>query len=756
MKNNLTRVSFCLIALVCSFVTSEAETSAKVSTDFQNVFERYEEIEGEIEIVAECEETDGRTLYFLNTVSGKVSLQFDKGIEPEIKTGSRVRLKGTRVGDWFIAADKGERLDSDVQDLTSTGERRTLVILVNFLDRQTQPYTTDHARSMTFTTTSDYIRENSYGQTWLAGDVYGWFTIPMNSTVCDKTAIGTYAKQAAANAGADLAAYSHYVYAFPQIAACSFSGSSTLGGNPAQAWINADYYGIEVLGHELGHGLGIFHSRSMDCGTLVIGGTCTTNEYGDKFDLMGPGMPYHYNAYQKERLGWLNANGSPPVQTITASGIYNIDAYETVGTSPKSLKVLRSVDPVTGNRTWYYIEHRTPTGFDAGLSAYNVQNGVIFHTGKEGTGQEIYLLDMTPLTTSWYDSALMAGQSYADVGTGNRFTVLAAGNTSASVQVEMAASSTGTPSLTPTATFTPTATNTFTPTGTNTATPTATFTPTATNTFTPTGTNTATPTATNTFTPTATNTFTPTPSATNSSTPTPTPTLTATLMPTPTTTATFTPTPQCVRANPTLIVSQSQSTGVPSGSTVSFLLELSNNDTGFCGPSTFYLQAPVATNWIAMFSSSALLIDQGSRGTTTLLVTSPVGAPDGLYPINISAVNGVFPTNSASATVEYSITSVLAIIASPTQSSYTRNQTATVNATVRNGTLPVSGATVVFTMTKANGAVVTASRTTGTNGVATFSYVLSRKKDPTGTYQMRAQGISNGMSGNGNTSFTVR
>ena len=732
MKENFKRACLCLIALGFCFFMSETRSSASLASELQNYSERYEVIEGELEIVAECEENNWQTLYFLNTASGRVSLQFANEQGTQLTTGAHVRVKGNHIGDSFAVSGEIEQTDTELRDLPITGERRVLVILVNFQDRQTQPFTPAHAQNVTFNTTSNYIRENSYEQAWLTGDVYGWYTIPMNSTVCDKTAIGNYAKQAAVNGGANLAAYSHYVYAYPQTSACPFSGSSTVGGNPSQAWINTDNYGIEVLGHELGHGLGLWHSRSMDCGTVVVGGTCTTNEYGDKFDLMGPGMPYHYNSYQKERIGWLNANGSPPLQTVTTGGSYTIDAYETVGSSPKGLKVLRSVDLVTGQRTWYYIEHRTPTGFDAGLSVYNVQNGVIFHTGKEGSGQEIYLLDMTPLTTSWYDSALLTGQSYLDVATGNRFTVLSAGNTNALVQVEMASSSTGTPTLTPTATFTPTATNTFTPTGTNTATPTPT----------------------NTFTPTATNTFTPTPSTTNTSTPTP--TLTATLMPTPTATATFTPTPQCMRANPTLTISPAQSPGVPSGSTVSYDLAVSNNDTGLCGASTFNLQAPVLANWIAVFSSSTLLINQGSSVTTTMLVTSPVGAPDGLYPINVSAVNSLSPTNGATAAVTYSLMSVLAVTPVPTQTSYTRSQTAMVNATVRAGGIPVAGVSVVFTMTKSNGTVITATRTTGSNGVAVFTHVLSRKKDPTGTYLVRAQSSSNGMSGTGNTSFMVR
>jgi hypothetical protein len=177
----------------------------------------------------------------------------------------------------------------------------------------------------------------------------------------------------------------------------------------------------------------------MDCGAEVVGGNCSINEYGDQFDLMGPGAPYHYNIFQKERLGWINTGISPSLQTVSSSGIYYVEPYETLSAGSKGLKILRSIDPLTGARTWYYIEHRTPTGFDSGLSAYNIQNGVVFHTATEGDGQDNYLLDMTPLTASWYDSVLALGQTYTDANLGLSVTVLSADIGGATIQVQMAA-----------------------------------------------------------------------------------------------------------------------------------------------------------------------------------------------------------------------------------------------------------------------------------------------------------------------------
>src|SRR6266700_5386378 len=86
------------------------------------------------------------------------------------------------------------------------GAQNTLVILVNFNDRATQPYTAAQARDAIFGQVSNFFYENSYQQTWLTGDVVGWYTVPLSSTVCDSQKVASYAKAAAQAAGVNLAA----------------------------------------------------------------------------------------------------------------------------------------------------------------------------------------------------------------------------------------------------------------------------------------------------------------------------------------------------------------------------------------------------------------------------------------------------------------------------------------------------------------------------------------------------------------------
>lgn len=636
--------TFVLLSLVGASATS--------MTPAQNG--RAVRIEGEIEVVYEDSHGRGRLLYFLNAAGKRLEIRFASSPGQTLRTGMHAVVAGVQVGDT-LELNSGESINTGLDELAVSGnpmgQHRVLVVMVNFQDKQTQPFTREQAQAVMFGTTSDFYREASYGQTWLTGDVYGWYTIPVSSGTCDTTAIANYAQQAAAAAGANLAAYDHLVYAFPQNA-CTWQGRGSVGGSPSQAWVN-EWFELGIVGHELGHNFGLYHSRSMDCGAVSIGTNCTISEYGDIFDLMGGANSAHFNLFQKERLGWINGGTNAPVTTVSTSGIYWLDSFEQGTMTAKGLKILKSIDPVTGMKTWYYVERRVAYGFDSFLSGNaNVQNGIIVRTGSESSGQSTNLLDMTPETESWYDPALMVGRSFTDSEAGITITTLSADATGAFVEVSLAAQ-------------------------------------------------------------------------------------------------------PCVRANPTLTLDPSQTQWLPSGGTATFNVTLKNNDGSGCQSSGFNLQAANPVGWTtSVFPVTAL--NPGATVTTTLQVTSPAGAVDGFYSINVNAANASSPSYSTSAAATYSLVSTLAVTNTSSQATYTRSQTATVNATVRAAGTIVSGASVTFTMTRSNGTTVSTTATTGSNGVAVFKYAFNRKKDPSGTYQVRAQANKNGASGTSIVSFVVK
>jgi Gametolysin peptidase M11 len=408
-----------------------------------------EEVEGELEILHEDRDVGSRYLYFLKAANRRYSLNFAKDAPTHLTSGAKVRVRGVRTNGVLALQSGGDSVQVLSSALPNTlGEQRTLVILVNFRNNNSQPYTVDFANNVFFGTTSDFFLENSYQQTYLSGIIKGWYTIdmdsPTNTATCDYSLISSLADQAAANAGVVLSDYSRKVYAFPQ-SGCGWWGLSSVGGTPSRSWINGSLE-LGVTAHELGHGLGLWHSHSLDCGaTAVVGSSCATNEYGDIVDMMGASHSAHYNAFQKERLGWLNSGASPPITTVSSDGTYMLETYQSVGSGPKALKVLKSIDPSTGNRSWYYIESRQAIGFDGFLAnepSQNVLNGVLVHTGTEGNGNSGYLLDMTPATPVyywWYDPALMVGQTFQDPDTGMTMTTDWVSGTGASVTVSFGA-----------------------------------------------------------------------------------------------------------------------------------------------------------------------------------------------------------------------------------------------------------------------------------------------------------------------------
>src|SRR5262245_25843634 len=206
------------------------------------------ELEGILEVLHEDRDPGSRYVYHLQTATERLELRFAADA-PALQTGDRVRARGMRANG--VLALSGS---SDVQTLTAAlpntfGAQKTIVILVNFYDKATQPYSVSTAESV-FNTTSNFDLENSFTQTWLTGvnsgssaDVFGWFTINQSSTVCASGTTASLADQAATAAGANLSEYTRKDYAFPHNA-WTWWGRGTVRGNASKAWLN---WNLQVL-----------------------------------------------------------------------------------------------------------------------------------------------------------------------------------------------------------------------------------------------------------------------------------------------------------------------------------------------------------------------------------------------------------------------------------------------------------------------------------------------------------------------------
>lgn len=429
------------LALIACGTPAHAATATSGAAPVAAVFD------GVVEVIIEDHAETSRTRHFLKTSQGRLELKGNDKLG-SLRSGARIRVRGQQTG-TVLALTSGDSASITVvaaAPLTSTlGEQKVAVLLVNFSDDASQPYSIAQANDVVFNQASAFMRENSFQNTSLSGNVFGWLTLPMAKT-CLTGDIADAAKLAATNAGVNLAAYSRFIHIFPRNDACVWSGVGTVGGTVSDAWINGRLE-LKVVAHEMGHNFGLQHSHSNDCDLTPLGATCTTYDYGDVADVMGANTASHFNAFQKERLGWLNAGVQPPITTASASGTFTISAYEAATADAKALKVPRGIDPVSGAKRWYYVEYRQPIGFDAGLAGLyqsNLVNGVLIRTGTDGDRNSSYLLDMTPNTVPTFDmtdAALVPGQAFVDSLAGVTITLTSRDSTLATVDVTLNAPS---------------------------------------------------------------------------------------------------------------------------------------------------------------------------------------------------------------------------------------------------------------------------------------------------------------------------
>ncbi|RMH82996.1 peptidase M11 [Pseudomonas sp. AOB-7] len=421
------------------------------------------DLEGELEVVYEDYEDGAKLRHLLKTPFGeRFELRFAER-NKEWRSGVAVRAQGWLlesadaagsvqgelvVGDdeqGLMLADGGTGSGTLAYDLpNTTGAQRTLAILVNFQDKPSEkPWTATQANSLVFGDVSNFLKENSSQQTWLTGNVAGWYTIPVNSTVCDGFAIEKYAKQAAQSGGFNLANYDRFVYIFPKNA-CGYTGMGQVGALPSSSWINGSMI-LRTVAHELGHNLGLHHAHAMDCGDTTLGSSCATQEYGDTVDIMGyAGTVGHFNLFNKERLGWL-ASGN--LITVGSAGSFNLQPNSVQSSQAKGLKIAKGVD-ANGQPSYYYVELRKPLGFDAQITdrgvidTGNIFNGVTVRQASPSNGNSGYLLDMTAGSNfvDMKDAALVGGKSFSDAAAGVRISTEWVDTSQALVSVDFSGS----------------------------------------------------------------------------------------------------------------------------------------------------------------------------------------------------------------------------------------------------------------------------------------------------------------------------
>jgi chitodextrinase len=263
----------------------------------------------------------------------------------------------------------------------------------------------------------------------VTGDVFGYFTLTLPTNTCDYGGWGTAARQAATAAGVDLAAYTNVVHAFPRQSSCPWGGLGQLPGK--YSWINGSM-SLYVTSHELGHNFGAHHASTMRCtasGVRVpLSSSCTVDEYGDPFDVMGTSAQRHVQSWHRRQLGFL---GTTDQLTVTQSGRYTVATAQVGGGTPRIVRIARP------SGDFYYLEFRQPFGlYDNFTATAAAVNGVMVRVAPDVKRLQSRLLDMNPSTTTFSDAALLVGQTFTDTASGISVTTVAVGTTGATVRVQ--------------------------------------------------------------------------------------------------------------------------------------------------------------------------------------------------------------------------------------------------------------------------------------------------------------------------------
>jgi uncharacterized protein (TIGR03437 family) len=315
----------------------------------------------------------------------------------------------------------------------AVGTWRAAVLLLEFVDDSSPAYGKAIVDTA-FASAKAFYDQASYGQLSITWDVFGPLKIPMNHP-CDPTVayklVPSAAREAATESAIDLSIYKSIVLAGGGCPQSSLPWDSADIGGPYIYLYGDGSLTPQVLAHELGHNLGLYHANYLNCQAVPYssgGEGCETIEYGDPIDVMG--TRYHdFSAPHKDKLGWIQ-----PV-VVDQSGTYEIGPIEIRGSTPRALKIQSP-----GPDKPVYLEYRQPFGPDipdADVWSEGLYQGAIMHLGGDPTE----LLNLNAGTNAGSlpilagGPSLLPGTTYTDPE--NRFTIKTLSVSPASMKVQV-------------------------------------------------------------------------------------------------------------------------------------------------------------------------------------------------------------------------------------------------------------------------------------------------------------------------------
>lgn len=309
------------------------------------------------------------------------------------------------------------------------GDHRLAVLLLRFPGDPAEPWSPWETRQKVFDAEDSadaFYEEESHGKIHFTGEVFGWFTLKAPQGACPYLTWRDEADRKAEEEGVSLSAYDNVMYVSTP-AACNWNGIGEVRGGRSSINGNTD---PSTMAHELGHNLGLDHASSWSCTEggvkVAISDDCTTDEYGDPYDVMG--LAYrHSNEWDLNRLGIL---GPENVKTVTTSATYRLKASLFESSEHTELRIPRAWNSDGEAISWYDLEIRQRGGAFEDVSDPSMSGVSIRVTGDLRSVAHTYLIDADPATNS---SPLGVGETFEDGSV--RITTLSVGLGSAEVSI---------------------------------------------------------------------------------------------------------------------------------------------------------------------------------------------------------------------------------------------------------------------------------------------------------------------------------